>query len=126
MEKEKIEKIPRKRIEVDVNKIKKDGDHFTHREITEINSGIEWYDFAFPVDLVNCETKVFVSIAERKGECATAEDAHFNKSKLFLSYCYYYFMNSSKKRIGTQSSIGSVECETNLNSFLSHSDYSIG
>jgi hypothetical protein len=78
MEKEKIEKIPRQRIEVDVNKIKKNGDHFTHRKITEIKSGIEWYDFAFPVDLVNCETKVFVSVAEmnKNQTCATAQDAN--------------------------------------------------
>ena len=74
MEKEEIEKIPRQRIEVDVNKIKKDGDHFTHREITKIKRGIEWYDFAFPVDLVNCETKVFVSVAEMNEDetCASA------------------------------------------------------
>jgi hypothetical protein len=64
MKKGEIEKIPPKRIEVDVKKIKKNGDHFTHREITEIKSGVDWYDFAFPVDLVNCETKVFVSVAE--------------------------------------------------------------
>ena len=76
MEKEKIEKIPRQRIEVDVNKIKKNGDHFTHREITEIKSGIEWYDFAFPVDLVYCETKVFASVAEMNEDetCATAQE----------------------------------------------------
>ena len=83
MEKEKIEKIPRKRIEVDVNKIKKIEDHFTHREITEINSGIEWYDFVFPVDLVNCETKVFVSIAERKGECDTTEHPSLRRSSIW-------------------------------------------
>jgi hypothetical protein len=63
MEKEEIEKIPHERIEVDVNKIKKFGDQFTHREFTEIKSGIWWYDIAFPVDLVNCDTKVFVSVA---------------------------------------------------------------
>ena len=48
------------------------------------------------------------------------------KVRLFLSYCYYYFMNSSKKSIGTQNLMGPVECETNLTSFLSHSDYFIG
>jgi hypothetical protein len=79
MEKEELEQLPHERIEIDVTKIKKFGDQFTYRQITEIKSGINWYDFVnFPDGLVNCETKVFVSIAERRGTCATAEDAHFN------------------------------------------------
>jgi hypothetical protein len=75
MKKEQIEQIPHKRIEVDVKKIKKSENQFTHREITEINAGLWWYDLAFPVDLVNCDTKVFASVAERKEGCATAETA---------------------------------------------------
>jgi hypothetical protein len=74
MEKEEIEKIPHKRIEVDVNKIKKIEDHFTFREIRQIDAGFWWHDLPFSVDLVNCETKVFVSVAERNenNTCATA------------------------------------------------------
>jgi len=30
------------------------------------------------------------------------------KVRLFPTYCYYCFMNSSEKRIGTQSSMGPV------------------
>ncbi len=58
MEKEELEQLPHKKIEVDSNKIKKFEDYkFTHREITEIDSGIGWYDFYnFPSELVNCET----------------------------------------------------------------------
>jgi hypothetical protein len=86
MEKEEIvEPIPHKRIEVDVNKIKKFEDHFTYRANTEINPRIKWYDFVFPADLVNCETKVFASIADSGGTCATVKDT---KLKLYNIAAY--------------------------------------
>ena len=80
MEKEELEQLPHKKIEVDSNKIKKFEDYkFTHREITEIDSGIGWYDFYnFPSELVNCGTKIFVSIAERGQGCAIVGDARLN------------------------------------------------
>jgi hypothetical protein len=76
MEKEQIvEKIPHKRIEVDVKKLKTFENQFTYRAITEISAKFWWYDLAFPVDLVNCETKVFASVAERNenNTCATSD-----------------------------------------------------
>lgn len=78
-------KNPPQKIEVDVNKIKKIASHptlaasqFTFRVVTEINFGFQWYDIAFPINYVICDTKVFVSVSERKGTCSDAGRARLN------------------------------------------------
>ena len=118
MEKEEIvEPIPHKRIEVDVNKIKKFEDHFTYRANIEINAKHWWYDFAFPVDLVYCETKVFASVAERKGECATAE--HPSLRRLYVWKVAAYQGGISVWIWLGDTDVGSVEGQINLLGFTS-------